>query len=80
MEDNQKNYKQCDICKSEANFICLEWKSNYFCDSCYKFIHEKKNNSNHVKEAIDYFFPIETKCSEHQNNPLNLFCIEDKSK
>ena len=80
MEEKPKNYKLCDICKSEAIFICLECMSNYYCESCYKLIHDKKVNSNHKKENIDYFFPIETKCIEHPNNKLDLFCIEERGK
>ncbi len=80
MEEKQIKYKLCDICKSEAIFICLECICNYFCESCYKFIHDKEVNCKHKKEKIDYFFPIETKCEEHQNNQLNLFCVEDKGK
>ena len=49
-----ENYKKCEICKSEAKNLCLECM-NYFCESCYKFIHEKKANSNHKKENIDFF-------------------------
>ena len=78
MEENQKNYKLCDICKSKASLICLDCISNYYCEPCYKLIHDKKANSNHKKEKVDYFFPIETKCSEHPNNPLNLFCVKEK--
>ena len=78
MEEIKKNYKPCDICKSEAKYICLECLNNYYCDSCYKMIHDIKENSNHKKEQIDNFVPIDTRCPEHQNVPLNLFCIDDK--
>ena len=36
---------------------------NYYCDSCYKIAHDKKEYNNHKKEQIDYYVPIETKCS-----------------
>ena len=78
MKENQKDYKLCDICKSQAKYICLECLSNYYCDSCYKWIHNKKENSNHKKEQIDYLVPIEARCQEHQNIPFNLFCLDDK--
>ena len=54
--------------------------NSYFCDSCYKFVHEKKKNNNHQKVDIDPFVPFDTKCPEHPNVPVNLFCIDDKGK
>ena len=72
-----ENYKKCDICKKEAKNLCLVCM-NYYCDSCYKFIHDKKSKSNHKKEKIDYYVPIETRCFTHQNVPLNLFCANEK--
>ena len=50
----------------------------YYCDSCYKFIHDKKENMNHKKEKIDYYLPIQLRCNAHQNVPLNLFCLDEK--
>jgi len=41
-------------------------------------IHDKKENINHKKEKIDYYLPIELRCNEHQNVPLNLFCLDEK--
>ena len=71
--------KICDICEELAK--CLRLKCNsYYCDSCYKFVHDKKKNNNHKKENIDPFIPFDTKCPEHPNVPLNLFCIDDKGK
>ena len=78
MEKKQNNFKLCDVCKSQATLICMECLCNYFCDSCYKFHHDKKENSNHKKEKIDYYVPIDTRCPEHQNVPLNLFCLYEK--
>ena len=79
MEDNQKYYKLCDVCKNQATSLCLDCLFiNYYCDSCYKIAHDKKEYNNHKKEKIDYYVPIETKCPEHQNVPLNLFCLEEK--
>ena len=37
-----------------------------------------KINSNHKKEKIDYYVPIETRCHEHPNVALNLFCLDEK--
>ena len=80
MDEKQKDIKFCDICKSEASIICLECICNYYCESCYKLIHSIKINSEHKKEKIDDFFPINLRCSEHKKNPLNLFCLDDKGK
>ena len=79
MKTNQKNYKQCEICKSEATSLCFKCIS-YYCDACFKYVHEKKENSDHKKEKIDYFAPIDTKCPEHEKVPINLFCIDEKGK
>ena len=78
MEEKQKNFKYCDICESQATLLCLECLTNYYCDSCYKFVHDKKAKNNHKKEKIDYFVPIDTRCPEHPKVPLNLFCIDEK--
>ena len=79
MEKNNSFIKKCDICKEDAIYICFSCKQ-YFCESCYKFIHEKKANSNHKKENIDFFVPFDTKCKEHPLNPICLFCVDDNSK
>ena len=81
MEEKENNYKCCDICKSQATFLCpfcLGGAGHYYCDSCDKFIHDKKENINHKKEKIDYYFPINLRCNTHQNVPLNLFCLDEK--
>ena len=80
MEVRQPHFKFCDICKSEATFLCMDCLYNYYCDSCYKFIHSMKINCNHKKEKIDYYIPIETRCPEHPNVALNLFCLDEKGK
>ena len=78
MEVNQKNFKLCEICKDEeASALCLDCYF-YFCDSCYKCVHDKKKNSNHRKEKIDLFVPINTSCPDHERIPMNLFCIDEK--
>ena len=78
MEEKKNNFKLCDICESQATFLCLECLSNYYCESCYKFIHDKKVKSNHKKEKIDYYIPIEARCPKHKKVPLNLFCADEK--
>ena len=78
MEINQKNYKQCDMCKvKEAKSLCPQCFC-YYCDNCFKCVHDEKENSDHKKEKIDYFVPIDTHCPEHKRNPLNLFCLDEK--
>ena len=79
MEIRSSNKRYCEICSEEARNLCFQCNI-YYCDSCYKLIHEKKNNLNHIKEIIDPFVPIDTKCPDHPNVPLNLFCVDEKSK
>ena len=71
--------KKCEICKSKGLNLCFQCNS-YFCDPCFKFVHEKKANSNHKKEKIDLFFPIDVKCPNHLEYPLHLFCVDEKGK
>ena len=78
MEVKQKNFKQCDICKvEEATSLCSQCFS-YYCDGCFKQVHQKKENSEHKTEKVDVFVPIDTRCPEHDNVPINLFCIDEK--
>ena len=77
MEPKTELIKKCEICTSYANSLCYECL-NYYCNSCYKFIHDKENNSKHKKEKIDPFVPVEIKCPLHSKSPLNLFCIKEK--
>ena len=69
--------KLCEICGETAKNLCLSC-SNYYCELCYKFVHEKKKNINHKKEVIDPFIPFDTKCPEHPKVPINLFCEDDQ--
>ena len=79
MEDNiNEEEKNCDICKDKPTCICFDC-SFYLCDSCFKFLHEKKCNLEHKKEEIDPFISIDIKCPKHPKNPMNLFCIDEKS-
>ena len=78
MEINQKNFKQCDMCKDkEATSLCSQCFS-YYCDVCHKAVHENTKNSQHIKEKIDYNVPIDTRCQDHNTVPINLFCIDEK--
>ena len=50
MEEKENILKYCDICKSQATSLCpccLSGVGFYYCDSCYKMIHDKKENMNH---------------------------------
>ena len=74
----QKNIKQCETCKvKEATTLCLDCHS-YFCEACFKYVHDIKENSTHRKEKIDLFIPIDTTCPDHERVPINLFCIDEK--
>ena len=77
MEKDEKQFKDCEICYSNATCLCFECNS-YFCERCYKLIHDVKNDPKHKKENIDPFIPIELKCPIHQQNPMNLFCVNEK--
>ena len=79
MEKNNSFIKKCDICKEDAISLCFQCKQ-YFCESCYKFVHNKPVNSQHKRENIDLYVPIEFKCQEHPDNSLNLFCLNEKGK
>ena len=73
---NVSNQKKCEICESNATTLCLTCQ-NYYCESCFKYVHDKKPKS-HMKENIDLYVPIDIKCPEHPSVPLNLFCIDEK--
>ena len=79
MDKKDKLIKECDTCEKNATCLCFKC-IEYFCDSCFKFVHDKQKNSNHIKENIDAYIPIEIKCQEHPEVPLNLFCIDEKGK
>ena len=71
--------KKCEICEISATCLCLNCNS-YYCDSCFKYVHDKQTKNNHNKESIDAFIPIDTKCPDHPNIPINLFCVDEKGK
>ena len=57
--------------------LCLECVS-YFCNECYKYVHDKKENSKHKKTKIDFYVPLDIKCLQHPKIINNLFCIDEK--
>ena len=78
MEIEPKNFKQCDICRGvEATSLCPQCFC-YYCDECYKPVHNRINNKNHKKELIDFNVPIDTRCPDHPGNNINLFCLDEK--
>ena len=77
MEKNNSIIKKCDFCKESAVSLCFDC-IHYFCESCYKLIHNKQENVHHKKEKIDLYVPIELKCREHPNIFLNLFCLNER--
>ncbi len=65
-------YKKFEMCKLKARNLSLDCM-NYYCESCYKLIHEKEATIHHLNEKSDYFIPFDTKCKEHPSNPLAYF-------
>ena len=78
MDNIQNKDTSCEICNSIATNLCLSCFA-YFCESCFKLVHSKKDNNEHKKEKINYLFPIATKCVEHPKYPNELFCLKEKS-
>ena len=79
MKKEIKLIKNCEFCGTNATSLCFECLE-YYCESCFKLIHEKQLKSQHKKENIDLYVPIDLKCSQHPNNANNLFCIDEKGK
>jgi len=79
MENKDKNIKFCELCHTQSTCLCYKCFI-YFCDSCFKFIHDKIKNDEHKKDIIDPFIQIDTKCPDHPKNIINLFCVEEKGK
>ena len=77
MKDQPSVIKKCEICKEYATNLCLQCMI-YYCDNCYKYVHDKKENNNHKKEKIDLYVPIDTKCSIHTKYPIDYFCLDEK--
>ena len=69
--------KKCEVCKIDATCLCFPCKT-YFCDSCFKLGHNTEEFKSHKKDKIDYYVPIDLKCTEHKLYPMELFCINEK--
>ena len=78
-KERVKLIKLCEICKSNATCLCFKCNS-YFCEKCYKIIHQIKKDPEHKKESIDPFVPIDLKCPDHPQDRMSLFCIDEKGK
>ena len=78
MEKIKSMEKNCELCKEAATYICYDC-SFYLCDSCFKFLHNKKANSKHIKEEIDPCISININCTEHPKIQKSLFCVDEKS-
>ena len=79
MEEKKINIKLCEYCGKNATYLCFECLE-YYCDTCFKIIHERKLKSKHKKENADPYVPFDLKCPNHPNNAINLFCIDEKGK
>ena len=66
------------MCKiEEAKTLCFQCFS-YYCDSCFKCVHEKGKNNEHKKGKIDYFVPIDIWCQVHKKDAIiniNIYII-----
>ena len=77
--EKSKQNKDCEICNTNSTCLCFKCNS-YFCERCYKLIHDIKNNPEHKKENIDPYIPIDVKCPLHPDYPMHLLCIDEKGK
>ena len=76
--EKAKQIKDCEICgNNSATCLCFKC-NNYFCDKCFKLIHDLKKDQKHQKENFDIFIPIELKCSKHSPILNNLFYLDEK--
>ena len=79
MEKKENKIKICETCGDNATCLCFKCLE-YFCNKCFKYVHDNQINSNHKKENIDNYVPIELKCPDHPEVPFNLFCLDEKGK
>jgi hypothetical protein len=79
MGENKDGQKVCVICEEDANIVCFDCK-DYYCDSCFNFMHKKEKSKNHKKAEISPILPIEINCLKHQGYQIVSFCLDDKGK
>ena len=77
MLENLTKIKKCDYCRSDASDVCFKC-NDFFCNNCYKIIHELRKDSEHKKIEINPYLSIDLFCPMHPKNPLELFCLDDK--
>jgi len=77
MVENLTKLKKCNLCNSDSFWICFQCKK-YYCDKCWKIIHEIKKEKAHEKTKINPYLSLDFFCSNHQEYPLELFCLNDK--
>ena len=73
----KQNKQQCNFCKEDSTCLCYKCL-NFYCDSCFKFAHNKEQFQSHKKDEIDNEIPIKLRCQEHNLCPMNLFCVDEK--
>ena len=71
--------KECGYCEEVATIVCFDCK-NYFCEDCFKSMHQKKKSSKHINEKISPILPIEINCLKHEKYQIVSFCLNDKGK
>ena len=76
MENKISNIKYCEYCETYSSCLCFDCLE-YYCEDCFKMIHNKPKKSKHKKEEIDPYIPLDLKCPEHQKVPNNLFCLDE---
>ena len=55
MEEAKKEEKKCELYKNIATSVCFEYLF-YLCDSCFKFLHEKKSMMVTKKRILTLLF------------------------
>ena len=55
MKKEIKLIKNCEFCGTNATSLCFECLE-YYCESCFKLIHEKQLKSQHKKEILNFMF------------------------
>ena len=76
---DKEKAKFCNFCDFKAIYLCFICK-HYYCENCFKIIHDLRKNRQHQKEKINPFISIDIKCPKHPEYPMELFCVEEKGK
>lgn len=76
--EKEKN-KICEICESDATCLCFKCNF-YYCERCFKIIHDLKKSQGHKKEIIEPFISFDLKCKLHNTQQNFLFCMDEKGK